>query len=82
MTKIWFKAKRYGYGWYPATWEGFGVLALYFLNIILLMVRVSRLHSENDVIWQITIPILIITIILIAICYLKGEEARWRWGGK
>ncbi len=25
--KYWFKAKNYGWGWYPATWQGWLILA-------------------------------------------------------
>ena len=25
-TKYWFKAKTYGYGWTPATWQGWGII--------------------------------------------------------
>lgn len=24
-NKLWFKAKNYGWGWYPVTWEGWTV---------------------------------------------------------
>ena len=34
MDKIWFKAKRIGYGWYPATKEGYIVVFTYVLLII------------------------------------------------
>jgi hypothetical protein len=43
--KIWFPAKRYGWGWGPPTC------------------------------WQ-----ALLTLLLIGICYLKGEKPRWRWG--
>ena len=29
MTKKWFAAKRYGWGWYPVTWQGWGILGIY-----------------------------------------------------
>jgi hypothetical protein len=27
--RLWFKAKEYGYGWYPCTWEGWLVLVVF-----------------------------------------------------
>lgn len=35
----WFRPKRFGYGWSPATWEGWAVTGL----AVLLMVVIARL---------------------------------------
>jgi len=32
--KLWFKAKRYGWGWTPACWQGWLVLGVYFAVLI------------------------------------------------
>lgn len=72
--KLWFKAKRYGYGWYPVTWQGWGVLALYLVGVF----ETHREIDGNPLSFLIRIAIL--TIFLIIICAAKGEPARWRWG--
>lgn len=83
MTKIWFKEKNYGYGWYPSTWQGWSVLALYLLDFALIMLRADKTsNSTNDTLIGVFIPIIIITIILLVICYLKGETPHWNWGNK
>ncbi len=69
---VWFKAKTYGYGWYPATWEGWLILILFILAEILIIEKIKSL---------IIIPIsLILVTILIIISYKKGEKPKWRWG--
>ena len=31
MKKVWFKAKEYGWGWYPSSWQGWIILLIYLL---------------------------------------------------
>lgn len=79
--KLWFKAKRYGWGWYPATWEGWAVLFIY----IALMVSVAAAIDESAQPTNATIAVvvttwIILTVALLAMCYATGEKPRWRWG--
>lgn len=39
---FWFRAKEYGWGWYPATWEGWLVLLVFIALWIFAAVRVWR----------------------------------------
>jgi hypothetical protein len=81
QNKLWFKAKRYGYGWYPSTWEGWAVLGLFILSVILHSYNaLSIAKSAKDIVLGINAPILIDTVFLIIICWAKGEKAEWRWG--
>ncbi|MCX6779114.1 MAG: hypothetical protein NTU97_02695 [Candidatus Magasanikbacteria bacterium] len=83
MKKIWFNAKDYGWGWYPVTWQGWLVLAVF---IILMFLRSwdldSESSSENDFISKFLLQTFFLVAILIYICYKTGERPRWRWGGK
>lgn len=82
-NKLWFKAKMYGYGWTPASWEGWGVLALYIVSLIIHIRNIDMYASSaSDVLISFLIPFIINTIFLLIICYVKGEEPRWRWGDK
>lgn len=66
--KYWFPAKRYGWGWaLPVQWQGWAVLVGY-LAIVLLATRmfVSRGAGFYGVIG-------IATVLLMAVCVLKGE---------
>jgi len=81
MTKIWFKAKRYGWGWYPSTWQGWIVLLAFILAEIFSFNKIDSVsHSVSDTLINFIPLTIILIIILIAVCYLKGEKPRWRWG--
>lgn len=84
MSKLWFAAKRYGYGWYPVTWEGWAVMGVYAV-LLLLPVTVSGILQSQELSDQeftvFYVPYaLVLTVILIFISAKKGEKARWRWG--
>lgn len=74
--QYWFPAKRYGYGWgLPATWQGWAVsltwLVLVTVGAIILLPR----HWVAFGVVQV-----VLTGLMIAICYAKGEPPCWRWG--
>lgn len=80
MSKIWFKAKRYGWGWYPATWQGWAVLAIYLVVVIASIPALDDSTGEPSVAYYVLV--LLATANLIFISYRKGEKPRWRWGDK
>ncbi|MGH8506347.1 MAG: hypothetical protein ACRETM_10345 [Stenotrophobium sp.] len=76
---FWFPAKRYGWGWGPPNcWQGWLVLAVY---VALLLAGVWVLHPRNDVATFVAY-VIIVSILLTLVCWIKGEKPRWRWGGK
>jgi hypothetical protein len=78
---LWFKAKRFGYGWYPSSWQGWGVLLMYLFSMITEAFFVANhAHSGSDFLLSFFPRIFILTTFLIIICEAKGEPARWRWG--
>jgi hypothetical protein len=79
--KYWFKAKDYGWGWYPSSIEGWIVLALYIgINIWNFLRIDSQSHSASDTLLPFVIQAFFVTLLLIFICFKKGERPRWRWG--
>jgi hypothetical protein len=80
----WFKAKLYGWGWTPAKWQGWLVIIAY-VGLILTLV-ISREKDipgnpdsgSNFLIFG--LPIILLTVLLIFVCYKKGEKPRWQWG--
>lgn len=81
--KIWFRAKRYGWGWYPNSLEGWGVILLYTITVIFHFINIDRFsHSASDTMINFLIPFIINTIFLMIICFIKGEKPKWRWGEK
>lgn len=77
--RYWFKAKLYGWGWVPATWQGWLITGIYLLLVIL----VSSTLSLEPTFWRILSLILIVeflTLVFIFIAFKKGEKPRWQWG--
>jgi len=68
--KYWFPAKRIGWGWgLPITWQGWAVLVGYILAIY-------RVHQTFPVITmaaEFTGAVMVLTLVLVGICWLKGE---------
>jgi hypothetical protein len=73
----WFYANRNGWGWGPATWQGWLVIVAW-LSIFLWGLRVTGLRAHP---WTHAAYVAAMLGLLALICYLKGEPARWRWGG-
>lgn len=84
MPTLWFRAKRYGYGWYPASREGWLVLIWYAIFLMAPLSMLTAFHKDalgNGTVAIAYIPyVLFLTGILVWICVKKGEKARWRWG--
>lgn len=79
--QLWFKAKTYGYGWTPSTWQGWGVLSMYLFAVVSEAFFVeTHAHSITDFLFSFFLRVIILTTFLIIICDAKGEPARWRWG--
>jgi ACR3 family arsenite efflux pump ArsB len=80
QNKLWFKAKRFGWGWYPCSWEGWVVILLYIVVITIHSVNIEKFAtSGTDVVINFVIPLIINTVFLIIISYIKGEKPGWRW---
>jgi hypothetical protein len=78
--QIWFKAKRYGGGWYPATWEGW-MVTLVFVFAIVGVTQTYSLSKPGNMI-PFTISMLLAIGLLLFIASTKGEKPSWRWDGK
>ncbi len=76
-NKFWFPAKKYGFGWGPPNcWQGWVVVAAYLASlagcaVLLLPDKKAFLACVAG-----------LTIVFCTVCWLKGEKAGWRWGGK
>lgn len=79
--KIWFKAKEYGWGWYPCSWEGVLTLFMFVTIYVILLVHIINQNKIFNIISGAVI-IFILLIIFIFVCYKKGEKPAWRWHGK
>jgi hypothetical protein len=76
----WFPAKRYGWGWGPPIrWQGWVATVIWagalFEGLFLLR------HSRYQVASRLGF-VVIMSIVLMLICYWKGEPPKWRWGDR
>ncbi len=77
----WFKRKLYGWGWTPVTWQGWLIIALYVIFLVIILERPNiEAYSQSQVLVNLALPFIIGTGILFIICYKKGEKPKWQWG--
>lgn len=76
----WFKRKLYGWGWTPATREGWLVTLGFLAFIILVAWRAEQAQlTGSEVTYQVVVPFIVAVVTLIGICWRKGESPRWQW---
>ena len=79
--RLWFKAKRYGYGWHPATWQGWVVMLVYVASMVCTGIQIDiHSHSVSDTLIGVVPLWVLYTFVLILVCVRTGEKPRWRWG--
>jgi len=77
-TQFWFPAKRYGWGWgVPTVWQGWAVLVAFF--VLLAVAAAIFLPAQRGAFVACTS---LLSLLLVAVCWAKGEPPRWRWGEK
>ena len=76
--EYWFPAKRYGWGWgVPRVWQGWAVLAVF-----ILLVGAGLVFFLPDSHGGMLVYDVVLVVLLMAVCYAKGEPPKWRWGNK
>lgn len=81
--KLWFKNKFYGWGWRPASWEGWAVTLAYVAFVMGVSLRMSLEMSYGFSDWAKWLMMMAgSTILLVIVARERGEEPEWRWGGK
>ena len=85
--KLWFKAKNYGWGWTPASWEGWAATGLQALLFALGMVVFMRFMATDPANAMGGVLLFlawngVLAGGLIWLCFAKGEAPEWRWGKK
>ena len=80
--RYWFKAKWYGWGWVPATWQGWLVI-LGFVAVISWMAFQLPVEetspSDAQLLWFFGKVVMTIGV-LVLVAYWKGEKPHWSWG--
>lgn len=83
MKKKWFKAKKYGWGWTPVSFEGWVLVTAYCIAIFYIFFKIdSSSHSVSDTLISFFPILVLLTAILMAISYKTGEKPHWQWGDR
>ena len=78
QDEFWFPRKSYGWGWgLPLRWQGWLVL----LGFIGLMMLSTWVFPPDQRPLAFGLSLAADSVLLIVICWLKGERPRWQWGG-
>ncbi len=57
------------------------MIVVYIVLLVCILRRIEEhVLSARETVLEVTLPILLITCIVILISYVKGEPPRWRWG--
>ena len=77
----WFKRKVFGWGWTPATWQGWLVMVIFVTAVILFGFDLAAIPEPTSSDFLIFFTKIIVAIaIIIFIAYWKGEKPKWQWG--
>jgi hypothetical protein len=77
----WFKRKLYGWGWTPATWQGWVITLVFVALIVLVVYRFDpEGHSAKDVLTTFIPQVALLVLLLMLVCYKTGEKPKWQWG--
>ena len=83
-NRYWFKRKVWGWGWVPATWQGWLVTLLYLVLVaVLVLTREEAIPGNPDSgsnLLVFGLPFIVLTAFFIYIAYKKGEKPKWQWG--
>jgi hypothetical protein len=75
--KIWFPAKKYGFGWtFPNCWQGWVVLVIYIACVTAWSITFNPVNETV----LFAVGLILISAALVFLCWLKGEKSRWRLG--
>jgi hypothetical protein len=79
QKQYWFPGKKYGWGWgLPSVWQGWVTLAVFYILVVIGAFTVLPSYGSTAFV----VYCLILCVVLVVVCWLKGEPPRWRWGEK
>lgn len=72
----WFPPKKNGWGWgKPHTWQGWAVLAVYFLAVVMIcFIYDPKIELISWAIWVGSM-----TLVLLVVYVVKGDSPSWKW---
>ena len=78
-NEYWFPAKRFGWGWsWPTVWQGKLVVAVFY--VLVFAGAFVLLPGQGTT--PFVLYVILLTVLLVVVCLIKGEPPHWRSGGK
>ena len=78
--KKWFKARSYGYGWEPVTWQGWLVVILFVGGLLWNAYTFLQTTQGSADVKMLIIRFLVLLVLMVLIGHLMGEKPKWNWG--
>lgn len=76
----WFKRKLFGWGWTPATWQGWLVTLFFIAAVVTFALTIDESSSLKEVTFTFLLPLVLLMGVFIRIAYKTGEKPKWQWG--
>jgi hypothetical protein len=81
---VWFRAKTYGWGWTPSTWQGWAVTIVWSAALAAWLFYRWPADGVSPG-WHFDLVTvagsLLLAAVFLVVCWIKGEPpGSWRWG--
>jgi hypothetical protein len=80
VTDYWFKRRRYGWGYFPSSWQGWAATALLLVLVIGPALFISDDNDSTALAVGYVVYVLVVAAGFLAVAVLKGPTPKWRWG--
>jgi hypothetical protein len=80
----WFKRKEYGYGWMPATWQGWSVIVGFFV-VLLAGTFIFEDIPRNTFSKELGLFAIVVAFAVAGVAWIslkKGPSPSWNWKGR
>ena len=76
---LWFKEKRFGWGWTPVKWQGWLVIGVY-VALLFAATKTIDETKPDAVPFTFLALVILLTAALFFVARKKGEKPHWHWG--
>jgi uncharacterized membrane protein YhaH (DUF805 family) len=81
VPRYWFKRRRYGCGWIPATREGWLIVLAFVGVLVVTAVIIDAVGAGDTASAVVFLAVVVVAVAgLVGVTLAKGPTPRWRWG--
>jgi uncharacterized membrane protein YhaH (DUF805 family) len=80
VSGYWFKRRRYGWGFFPSTWQGWVVTLAFVALVIVPALFLPEDDESPELVVGYLAYVLVMVVAFIVTAVKKGPSMRWRWG--